>query len=154
MTTYRSEADFEQRFGRERQADGRFSVISYLDYQGVKLVERFDGTRTGSWPAPWTAMTSARAEAASTRALGILASAGARLTGVGHPGRHPVRPAPGAGAGGRGGRGGGRYGYRELRSDKGHDAFLVEWDQLDGRAAGGARGLIRSPESAWLRADG
>ena len=43
MTTYRSEADFDQRFGRERQDDGRFSVISYLDYQGVKLVERFDG---------------------------------------------------------------------------------------------------------------
>ena len=43
MTTYRSEADFDHRFGRERQDDGRFSVISYLDYQGVKLVERFDG---------------------------------------------------------------------------------------------------------------
>ena len=42
MTTYRSEADFDERFGRERQDDGRFSVVSYLEYQGRKLVERFD----------------------------------------------------------------------------------------------------------------
>ena len=42
MTTYRSEADFDGRFGREREADGRFSINSYLDHQGDKLVDRFD----------------------------------------------------------------------------------------------------------------
>ena len=42
MTTYRSEADFDSRFGRAREADGRFSVASYLDHQGDKLLDRFD----------------------------------------------------------------------------------------------------------------
>ena len=42
MTTYRSEADFDERFGREVEPDGRPSIVSYLDYQGEKLVERFD----------------------------------------------------------------------------------------------------------------
>ncbi len=38
MTTYRSEADFDGRFGRAVEADGRFSVASYLDYQGGKIL--------------------------------------------------------------------------------------------------------------------
>src|SRR6478752_2146526 len=42
MTTYRSESDFEERFGRDVEADGRPSIVSYLDHQGRKLVERFD----------------------------------------------------------------------------------------------------------------
>ena len=42
MTTYRSEADFDGRFGRAREPDGRFSINSYLDHQHYKLVERFD----------------------------------------------------------------------------------------------------------------
>jgi len=42
MTTYRSEADFDERFGRSREADGRLSIVSYLEYQGRKLVDRFD----------------------------------------------------------------------------------------------------------------
>ncbi|HEY5629661.1 MAG TPA: alpha/beta fold hydrolase, partial [Candidatus Limnocylindrales bacterium] len=42
MTTYRSEADFDGRFGRRVEADGRFSVSSYLDYQGEKILGRFD----------------------------------------------------------------------------------------------------------------
>lgn len=42
MTTYRSEADFEERFGRSVEPDGRPSIVSYLDHQGRKLVDRFD----------------------------------------------------------------------------------------------------------------
>src|SRR5689334_960962 len=42
MTTYRSEADFDGRFGRAIQPDGRFAISSYLDHQGDKLNERFD----------------------------------------------------------------------------------------------------------------
>ena len=43
MTTYRSEADFAERFGRSAEPDGRPSIVSYLDHQGRKLIERFDG---------------------------------------------------------------------------------------------------------------
>ncbi|MDY0407962.1 homoserine O-acetyltransferase [Virgibacillus soli] len=41
MVTYRSSHLFHERFQREKQAC-TFSVISYLDYQGKKLTQRFD----------------------------------------------------------------------------------------------------------------
>lgn len=40
--SYRSEAELNNRFGREVQADGRFAVESYLHHHGAKLVNRFD----------------------------------------------------------------------------------------------------------------
>jgi homoserine O-acetyltransferase len=42
MTTYRSHASFESRFGREYGEGGEFTIARYLEYQGKKLVERFD----------------------------------------------------------------------------------------------------------------
>lgn len=51
MMSYRSEAEFAQRFGRDRQVasiehhfdqTNLFQIESYLRYQGIKLVERFD----------------------------------------------------------------------------------------------------------------
>jgi homoserine O-acetyltransferase len=43
MTTYRSWTSFAQRFGRNYQSDAaQFAITSYLNYQGQKLVERFD----------------------------------------------------------------------------------------------------------------
>ncbi len=41
MTSYRSRPGFEQRFGRDRR-EGSFEVVRYLEYQGRKLVSRFD----------------------------------------------------------------------------------------------------------------
>ena len=130
MTTYRSEADFDERFGRPTEADGTPSIVSYLEYQGRKLVDRFDretyrvlagamdrhdigAGRGTTWPRPRAAR---RSRGASHRAR--------------HRGRHPLRA--GAGAAPRRGRSRGRPStdYRELHSNKGHDAFLVEWDQL------------------------
>jgi homoserine O-acetyltransferase len=46
--TYRTGAEFEQRFGREAQGEeeplkgGRYAVESYLQHQGEKLAKRFD----------------------------------------------------------------------------------------------------------------
>ena len=43
MMTYRSFGEFDDRFGRRLSDDGSsFSVSTYLDYQGQKLVSRFD----------------------------------------------------------------------------------------------------------------
>ena len=130
MTTYRSEADFAERFGGSLQADGRPSVVSYLDYQGDKLVDRFD-------PATYRILVGAmdshdigRARGGLDAALRTLALAGVALTGIGIEGdilygprqvRSLVEEAAAAGV---------RAGYREVRSSKGHDAFLVEWAQL------------------------
>ena len=62
--------------------------------------------------------------------FGMLASAGVRLTALGIQddilyGPRQVRVLTDAAA-----AAGVATEYRELRSDKGHDAFLVEWDQL------------------------
>jgi len=40
--TYRSEAELSARFGRDPQGDGRYAVESYLDHHAEKLVRRFD----------------------------------------------------------------------------------------------------------------
>ena len=130
MTTYRSEADFDERFGRATGPDGRPAVVGYLDHQGRKLVDRFD-------PATYRILAGAmdRHDIGTGRggleaALRTLADAGTRLTGVGIEGdilygpgqvRALVDAAAAAGIDAR---------YRELRSPKGHDAFLVEWAQL------------------------
>jgi homoserine O-acetyltransferase len=46
--SYRSELEFDERFGRDHQGDedplagGRYAVESYLEYHGAKLTRRFD----------------------------------------------------------------------------------------------------------------
>ncbi|HZK75528.1 MAG TPA: homoserine O-acetyltransferase, partial [Candidatus Kapabacteria bacterium] len=41
MISYRSRAEFEERFGRSKAASGIFEVESYLEHQGEKLAARF-----------------------------------------------------------------------------------------------------------------
>lgn len=130
MTTYRSEADFDERFARSVEADGRPSIVSYLGHQGRKLVDRFD-------PATYRILTRAMdrhdigvAWGGLDGAFARLAVGGTRLTGVGIEndilyGPRQVRAlVDGARDTGVDAH------YREIRSTKGHDAFLVEWDQL------------------------
>jgi homoserine O-acetyltransferase/O-succinyltransferase len=130
MTTYRSETDFDERFGRSTEEDGRPSIVSYLDHQGEKLVDRFDGDTyrvlAGAMDRHDVGLGRGGLAAAFTR----LAAAGTGLTGVGilddilygpRQVRALVATANAAGVAAR---------YREIRSTKGHDAFLVEWDQL------------------------
>jgi homoserine O-acetyltransferase/O-succinyltransferase len=130
MTTYRSETDFGERFGRRRESDGRSSIVSYLRHQGDKLVERFDVDTYRVLARAMDHHDIGEGRGGRDVALGHLAAAGARLTGIGIEGdilygppqvRALVRAATAAGASAR---------YREIRSTKGHDAFLVEWDQL------------------------
>jgi homoserine O-acetyltransferase len=120
MTTYRSEVDFETRDG----------IGSYLEHQGVKLRHRF---HAGSYAALAGAMNAhdiGRDRGGVVAALRTLADAAVAVTGVGIEGDILYGPrqvhalvdaalAAGADAS-----------YRQIRSDKGHDAFLVEWDQL------------------------
>lgn len=130
MTTYRSETDFEERFGREAEADGRPSIVSYLDHQGDKLVERFDGDTYRILAGAMDRHDIGAGRGGEDAALAALAPAGTRLTGIGiaddilYGPRQVRRLVDAAGRAGVDAR------YREIRSTKGHDAFLVEWDQL------------------------
>lgn len=130
MTTYRSESDFEERFGRATEPDGRFSIISYLDHQGEKLVERFDAVTYRILAGAMDRHDVGVAWGGLDGAFRRLAAGGTRVTGIGIQddilyGPRQVKVlvdvALAAGVDAR---------YREIHSSKGHDAFLVEWDQL------------------------
>jgi homoserine O-acetyltransferase len=130
MTTYRSEMDFAERFAGALAPDGRPSVVSYLDYQGDKLVDRFD-------PATYRVLVGAmdghdigRAHGGLDGALRKLAQADVALTGIGIEGDILYGPRQVRSLVDAAGAAGVRACYREIRSSKGHDAFLVEWDQL------------------------
>ncbi|MBA2720408.1 MAG: alpha/beta fold hydrolase [Chloroflexi bacterium] len=131
MTTYRSETDFDERFGRSVEPDGRPSIVSYLDHQGAKLVDRFDGDTYRTLVGAMDRHDAGGARGGLDAALSHLAVGDVRLTGVGivddilygpRQVRALVTAAAQAGVAAR---------YREIRSTKGHDAFLVEWEQLE-----------------------
>jgi homoserine O-acetyltransferase/O-succinyltransferase len=148
MTTYRSEADFDGRFGRKVEPDGRFSISSYLDYQGEKILGRFDPDTYRVLVRAMDSHDVGRGRGGVREAYRALTAAGTGITGIGIEGdilfgpdqvRALVGEAVGAGA---------DAAYREISSSKGHDAFLIEWDQLtriledaltDGQARTGRR---------------
>jgi homoserine O-acetyltransferase len=134
MMTFRSDDVFSARFGREtvEPVDGftlwqRFQVERYLEYQGDKLVRRFDANS-------YLILTKAMDLHDLARGRGGYAPAFARLRApllsVGidsdilypsHQSREIVELATAEGVDAR---------YAELRSPHGHDAFLIETDQL------------------------
>ncbi|MCU0504353.1 MAG: alpha/beta fold hydrolase [Chloroflexi bacterium] len=131
LTTYRSEADFDGRFGRGREDDGRLSIVSYLVHQGQKLVDRFDPDTYRTLVTAMDAHDVGRDRGGIEEAFRALAPSGAVVTGVGIAGdilygpgqvRALVDAAARAGADAR---------YVEFASDKGHDAFLAEWAVMD-----------------------
>jgi homoserine O-acetyltransferase len=124
MISYRTAAEFQTRFGRERREDGRFQVQSYLDHHGEKLLRRFD---LESYRALIDTMD--RHDVGRGRG-GVAAALGAfrgRLIGVGIPGDLLYGEADVRGwteaAGAE---------YRELHSPYGHDAFLIETTAVAG----------------------
>ncbi|MDR3545543.1 MAG: alpha/beta fold hydrolase [Candidatus Limnocylindrales bacterium] len=130
MTTYRSEADFDQRFGRAAEADGTPSIVSYLRYQGQKLVRRFDPDTYRTLVGAMDRHDIGAGRGGVGPALARLADHGVRLTGLGISGDilfgpQQVRTLVDAAA-----AEGGHARYVEVQSTKGHDAFLAEWDAL------------------------
>ena len=143
MTTYRSEADFDERFGRAVEPDGRPSIVSYLDHQGAKLVDRFDGDTYRVLAGAMDRHDIGAGRGGIDAALATSRGRARRADRGRDRRRHPVRAAPGPRARrGRDARPGFAARYREIRSTKGHDAFLVEWDQL---AALLREALVREP---------
>ncbi len=130
MTTYRSETDFETRFGRSEQEDGRFAISSYLDHQGVKLLERFDPDTYRVLARVIDSHDVGRGRGGTVEALGALARAGTGLTGVGVTGDILYGPVQVKALLADAAEADVQVAYREVATIKGHDAFLIEWDQL------------------------
>lgn len=128
MITYRSAVEFDQRFGRAAsRAPGRFDVDAYLRRHGEKLAARFDAR---SYRTLMEAMDlhDVGDLAAAAR---LTASRVGEVTGVGidtdilYPAtavRRWVEAYAAAGANAR---------YAEIVTPYGHDAFLIEFAQLD-----------------------
>jgi homoserine O-acetyltransferase len=140
MVTYQSPAGQWERFGRRpasRSAihpefGGRFEVESYLQYQGRDLVGRFDAN---SYLYLTRAMDLYDVAAGYGRAGNAYARISAETLFVGissdwlfYPGevQRTAEVAREAGADAR---------YGEISSDSGHDAFLKDWDELNGAVA-------------------
>ncbi len=136
MITYRSGAEFQARFGRlSSRSEGVFDVEHYLRRQGEKLVARFDAA---SYVALMRSM--------DLHDVGDLTTAGrdtARrvglVTGVGIDSDilYPASEVRDWVAAYR--AGGANAEYREIASLYGHDAFLIEWDQVEGILRGTAK---------------
>jgi homoserine O-acetyltransferase len=127
MITYRSAAEFAERFARSStRAPGRFDADHYLRRQGDKLVARFDAA---SYVALMDAMDlhdvgdPAGAARATAERVGEVVGVGVDSDILYYPAevRGWVAAYREAGANAR---------YVEITSLYGHDAFLTEWDQV------------------------
>ncbi len=125
MISYRSDADYEQKFGRALQnGNQQFEVESYLNYQGKKLVNRFDAV---SYVRLSQAMDSHDVARNRKSYEEVLAQVNIPILviGIESDNLYPVEE---------------QYElvrllnnarYRRLQSPHGHDAFLIEFDQLN-----------------------
>ncbi len=123
MISYRSHGNFESRFGRTLSEEG-YQIGSYLDHQGMKLVERFDAN---SYLRLLDAMDSHDLTSGRGTASEVLASIDVPLLAVGistdvlFP-TSEVRDLAHAVPNGR---------YETLHAPQGHDGFLIEVDALN-----------------------
>lgn len=137
MISYRSEVSFQDRFGREQVAEVPeqpfseefcFQVESYLHYQGEKLVRRFD-------PFTYIVLTKAMDWHDISAGYGNLERALARIrarvacVGIDTDRLFTAREMRDAAEWLR--KLGKPATYHEIRSPHGHDAFLIEFDQLN-----------------------
>lgn len=126
---YRSEAELQQRFGRDVQDDGRFAVASYLQHHGAKLVRRFDAN---SYLVLTRAMDShdvARGRGTTAEALGRI-TASTIVAGIDSDRLYPLHQQRELAE-----HIVGCKGLDVISSLYGHDGFLVEADRVGELAA-------------------
>lgn len=130
MISYRSDVEYAQRFTRDRVREGAhfdrenpFQVESYLRYQGQKLVERFDACTYLyiTWCMDQHDISRDRAPFEEVlRSIDVPALCAGISSDVLYPvheQKELARHLP-------------RARYFEIDSIHGHDAFLIEWDQV------------------------
>lgn len=122
MLSYRTAESLEQRFGQKRSISGGFQINEWLDKHGERLVARFDATSYGALINAMDIHDVGRGRKGIAAALSAVAN---KLTGVGIPGdllypdtavRHWTSEAGAS--------------YAEIQSPHGHDAFLLEAEQV------------------------
>lgn len=125
MNSYRHPTDFDEKFGRRIQdKQSQYEVESYLNYQGKKLVDRFDAV---SYVRLTQAMDSHDIHRSRPRITETLAglTIPIKVVGIDSDMLYPPDECrdladllPEAQ-------------YEEISSPHGHDAFLIEFDQLN-----------------------
>jgi len=139
--TYKSKEAFEERFGRKLAGDEAdcynfyqdFEVESYLNYQGIKLVRRFDANS-------YLYLTKAMDLHDLSRGFPSVQTALRRIEGrvllisISSDLLYPPQEIRGLAVELR--RSGVETDYHEIQSPFGHDAFLIEFDQLNKAISG------------------
>ncbi len=128
MISYRSFDSFNKKFGRElRNINGIeniFEIESYLNYQGEKLTKRFDANTYLYLSKAMDSHDVGKGRGGISKALASI-KAKTKCIGISSDVLYPIseqkeimKPIPNAG-------------YAEIDSIHGHDAFLIEFDQLE-----------------------
>ena len=125
MNSYRHPSDFDEKFGRRLQ-DGRsqYEIESYLNYQGDKLIDRFDAV---SYVRLTQAMDSHDIRRSRPRIQQTLAGLTIPMIviGIDSDMLYPAEECQQLAKLLPNGR------YEEISSPHGHDAFLIEFEQLN-----------------------
>lgn len=137
MISYRSAEEFEQRFGRRRRypflsefdPKNIFEVEGYLAHHGRKLVERFDPDTYVCLSRAMDLHDLARGRGHVEAVLGSIRAA-CLCIGVSSDVRYPISNQKEIAEGIPGAM------YGEIESVHGHDAFLIEFEQMDSMISG------------------
>ncbi|NBB75932.1 MAG: homoserine O-acetyltransferase [Bacteroidetes bacterium] len=125
MITYRSPNDYERKFSRNRQTDSPlFEVESYLDYQGQKLAERFDAHSYIILTKAMDTHDVSRDRESFEEVLNQIEKP-VRVIGFDSDHLYPTHEQKELASLL------GNADYLEISSPYGHDAFLIEFDQLN-----------------------
>ncbi|AXC15007.1 Homoserine O-acetyltransferase [Acidisarcina polymorpha] len=135
VCSYKSEALFEERFGRKPDrsgedpwtGNGRFDVAGYLDHQGEKFYSRFDANSYLAITRMMDLFDPARGFVSALQAWQRVEAA-VTLVGISSDWLFPPGDVVALSEAMR--AAGARCSYRELVSDHGHDAFLAEPELL------------------------
>ncbi|KAK7707739.1 hypothetical protein SLS57_009254 [Botryosphaeria dothidea] len=124
MLTYRSYASLEDRFGRDEQQNGCFQAQAYLRYQGTKFTERFDANCYLALTRKLDSHDLARGRASCVRQVLARITQPALIITIPSDGLfEPAEQAEVAECIPR-------AEHKLLRSPVGHDAFLLENEQV------------------------
>lgn len=124
MITYRSYESFSRKFGRDKKEENLFEVESYLNYQGGKITKRFDANSYIYLSEAMDNHDVGEGRNSIANALSMI-TCKTEIVGISSDILYPVDEQkkiaaliPNAT-------------YSEIESIHGHDAFLIEFEQVD-----------------------